>query len=74
MNQVTAGDVASSYLSHKVVGDQGSLDSQCAGAQPCSTCTAQDPCGATMPYLEAPLPQREIDTINAWIVQGAQNN
>ena len=76
MNQVTAGDVANSYLSHKLVGDQGSLASQCAAAaQLCgASCTAQNPCGASMPYLGEPLRQQDVDAINAWIAQGAQNN
>jgi|CZKU01.1.fsa_nt_gi hypothetical protein len=75
MNQVTAGNVANSYLSRKIVGDQDTLAAGCAmAAQPCEGCTAQTPCGTFMPYLGVMLDPGAIDAINQWIAEGAPNN
>jgi hypothetical protein len=76
MPLVTVGDPSKSYLSHKVVGDQDTLDSECAMTTPLCVlgCTTQKPCGVFMPWNGALLAQSSIDTINNWITQGAKNN
>jgi hypothetical protein len=73
MNQVTPGDVSQSYLSHKVHGDQDTLATQCVGCIG-AICTPQQPCGISMPYLNAPLPNAQIDLIDGWIAAGAPDN
>ena len=78
MNLVTAGDTSSSYLWHKVFGDQNSNPSVASGCRtavsPCEDCTTNAPCGASEPYLSAPLAAFEQCAIQGWITQGAQNN
>jgi hypothetical protein len=75
MPLVTAGSPSTSFLSHKVVGDQSTLNSDCAMAPTlCSMgCTMQMPCGTQMPYNGEPI-TAGIPTINNWIMQGAKNN
>ncbi len=75
---VTAGDIANSFLWHKVVGDQNTLSSQCATAT--TTCTdgsAAMWCGRGMPYLSNSLAESSPEwlcTIEKRISQGAPNN
>lgn len=64
MMYVVAGSPQSSYLMHKVDGDQCLFDSACASPMGC-----QD----NMPMgFEMSIDQR--DTLRRWISQGAQNN
>jgi hypothetical protein len=77
MNIVTAGDVSKSYLTYKDKGTQDTLASECSMASmlcPDASCTAQTPCGASMPYLSSMLDSSKIDLIDNWITQGAMNN
>jgi hypothetical protein len=74
MNLVTAKDVANSYLSHKIAGDQATFTSDCAkGTCGAPTCLGT-PCGTSMPYLGSALDPASLDKINHWIAQGAANN
>jgi hypothetical protein len=75
MNLVTPGSPSTSWLSHKMAGDQATFASDCATGM-CNngaTCTAATPCGTSMPYGNSLLPD-DAATINAWITQGALNN
>jgi WD40-like Beta Propeller Repeat len=78
MNLVTAGDPSSSYLWHKVYGDQNSNPSVARGCantpSQCTDCTTSTPCGGSQPYLGAPLGSADLCTIQSWIGQGALNN
>ncbi len=78
MNLVTSGNLSSSYLWHKVEGDQNSIPSvasACANApSQCADCVASAPCGGFMPYLGELLPAADLCAIQNWIGQGAQNN
>jgi|CZKU01.1.fsa_nt_gi hypothetical protein len=76
MPLVTIGEPSKSYLSHKVVGDQDTLDSECAMTTPLCVlgCTTQKPCGVFMPWNGVQLAQSSVDTINNWITQGAKYN
>jgi hypothetical protein len=78
MNLVTARDPSNRYLWLKVSGDPNSnplVVSGCAKATSlCNTCETSQPCGYRQPYLASPLPTGELDAIQNWIVQGAQNN
>jgi hypothetical protein len=73
MPLVTAGSTSTSYLSHKVVGDQASLTSDCSKAATCEMCNSM-PCGTSMPYNNGPFDPSKVDTINNWISQGAKDN
>jgi len=80
MNLVTAGDLESSYLWHKISGDQNSdptVTAGCApaaaGANPCSDCVTGAPCGVQMPFA-ATLAPSAICTLQNWIQQGASDN
>jgi hypothetical protein len=78
MDLVTSGNLSSSYLWHKVYGDQNSnpaVASGCANAaSQCDDCTPSAPCGAMEPYLGESLPTADLCAIQNWIGQGAQNN
>ncbi|HTB77052.1 MAG TPA: hypothetical protein VK762_27595 [Polyangiaceae bacterium] len=78
MNLVTSGNLSSSYLWHKVYGDQNSnpaVASGCANAaSQCGDCTSSAPCGAMEPYLGGSLPTADLCAIQNWIGQGARNN
>ncbi len=78
MNLVTSGNLSSSYLWHKVYGDQNSnpaVASGCASAaSQCAGCVASAPCGGLQPYLGESLPVADLCAIQNWIGQGAQNN
>jgi hypothetical protein len=56
--RVKPGDIAASYLVHKLEGTQTSVGGR----------------GEQMPFGAAPLPDAEIDLIRSWIEQGAQDN
>jgi hypothetical protein len=81
MNLVTAGDTATSYLWHKIDGDQNTatIASGCAMAT-CSNCMASMPCGLPMPDTAAALGDPVLGEpvsfckISSWISQGALNN
>ena len=64
MNLVTAGSLGSSYLWHKLAGDQNTnaaVKSGCAQASSqCADCTASAPCGSQEPYLSNALPADEL--------------
>lgn len=70
MDLVTAGDPAKSYLVHKIIGDQDSLDTACAK----SSTQLNPPCGTSMPFNSGCLPADAIDAIRRWIAQGAKND
>ncbi len=78
MNLVTSGNLSSSYLWHKVYGDQNSnptVASGCANApMQCVACTVSAPCGESQPYLGELLPEADLCAIQNWIGQGASNN
>ncbi len=78
MDLVTSGNLSSSFLWHKVYGDQNSSPSMATGcasaANQCGDCTSNTPCGGLMPYLGEPLPTADLCAIQNWIGQGAQNN
>jgi hypothetical protein len=83
MKIVAPGDLANSYLWHKVNDDpttlnSGSLKAGCAMAtMMCTDCNSSQPCGGTMPYLgESLASSRPADlcTLQNWIMSGAQNN
>lgn len=78
MDLVTSGNPSSSYLWHKVYGDQNSNPSVASGcasaAVPCEACTVSTPCGGSQPYLGELLPGDELCAIQNWIGQGALNN
>jgi hypothetical protein len=69
MKLVTAGDIANSYLWHKLIGDQNSNASVaggCASATTCFDCTTTTPCGESMPYLGLSLGPDDLCTIENW--------
>lgn len=81
MNLVTPGDPSSSYLWHKVVGDQNSnaaVASGCAKATTmCSDCNVMTPCGTFMPYygeMLSGIAPDDLCTLQNWISEGAPNN
>lgn len=59
-----AGDPATSYLMHKLDGDQNTFDAQCVMGS----------CGAQMPRDATPLDAATRETIRTWITQGAPDN
>ncbi len=80
MNLVTAGDLESSYLWHKVSGDQNTdptvvsgCEPTAAGASPCTDCVAGAPCGVQMPFANT-LEPSDACAIQNWITRGAKNN
>ena len=64
MPYVTAKDPDTSYILHKLDGDQHTYDAQCVG----ETCRDQ------MPLNSSPLAQSDRALIRAWITQGALDN
>jgi hypothetical protein len=64
MPYVTADAPVTSYLMHKLDGDQCQYDSSCAGGS----------CLADMPNGGATLPVATRDTVRRWIAQGALDN
>jgi hypothetical protein len=58
MKRVQPFQPDSSYLVHKIQGDQAGVGGQ----------------GGRMPLGMAPLAQQQIDLIRAWITAGAKNN
>jgi hypothetical protein len=66
---VKAGDPASSYLMHKLDGDQCQFAADCAQGQ-----TQYTDCGQTMPYSSPALDEATRDTIRRWIAQGAKSD
>ncbi len=76
MNLVTADNAETSYLVHKLNGDQNMFDAECAKAGKCTSvnCTIQMPCGAPMPYDAEMLSGMSLQQITDWINQGAKNN
>jgi hypothetical protein len=80
MDLVVPGDLGSSYLWHKVSGDQNSDPAVAAGCTPaasgpdaCSDCVPGAPCGVQMPFTGALEPSSTC-VIQNWITQGAKNN
>jgi len=69
MNEVTAGDPDTSFLMHKLDGDECLYMSACASSK-----TQYTDCGQQMPYSSPPLDEATRDTIRRWIAQGAKNN
>ena len=67
MQYVKAGDLANSFLMHKMDGNQCQFSAQC-GATPAPNC------GDVMPQSSCPLTGAQRDTVRRWIAQGAQNN
>jgi hypothetical protein len=67
MKLVASGDPLSSYLMHKIDGDQCVLAPACAKGQ-----SAYPTCGMQMPYSSEPLDLASRDTIRRWIAQGAR--
>jgi|GEM_PF-946657 len=72
MDIVKAGDPDHSYLVHKMIGDQGMFDSECAK----SNTSLNPPCGLSMPWGNGciDMTPATIDTVRRWIAQGAKNN
>ena len=68
MSYVTPGDPGTSYLMHKMDGDQCQFESTCA-IMPAST----TPCGAVMP-IPCALADDQRDVVRRWIAQGALDN
>jgi hypothetical protein len=66
---VKAGDPPSSYLMHKLDGDQCQFASACAQGL-----TQYTDCGQQMPYSSPPLDETTRDTVRRWIAQGAKSN
>jgi hypothetical protein len=64
MPVVTAGDPKTSYLMHKMDGDNCTLNAQCVGGD----------CQSTMPQGVDLLPPENRDVVRRWIAQGAQDN
>jgi hypothetical protein len=62
MKYVVAGDVANSFVLHKLDGSLCGLDAQCVGGS----------CGKSMPEGNDLLPQDSRDTVRRWIAQGAK--
>jgi hypothetical protein len=62
MKYVMAGDVANSFVLHKLDGSLCGLDAQCVGGS----------CGRSMPDGNDLLPQASRDTVRRWIAQGAR--
>jgi hypothetical protein len=80
MDLVAPGDLGSSYLWHKVSGDQNSDPAVAGGCMPaaggpsaCSDCVPGAPCGVQMPFTGALEPSATC-VIQNWIMQGANNN
>jgi hypothetical protein len=67
MAYVKAGDVANSYLMHKMDGDICQLASQC-GSTPAPSC------GVVMPQSGCALDGATRDAVRRWIAQGAKND
>jgi hypothetical protein len=67
MSFVKPGDLANSYLMHKMDGDMCQFISQC-GPLPASQC------GVVMPQSSCVLDGATRDKVRRWIAQGAQNN
>jgi hypothetical protein len=64
---VKPGDLANSYLMHKMDGDQCQFATQC-GSQLASAC------GVVMPQASCALDGATRDKVRRWIAQGAKNN
>jgi hypothetical protein len=64
MPYVTAGDPDTSYILHKLDGDEHTFDAQCVGGD----------CRDQMPLNAAPLASSDRAMIRAWITQGALDN
>jgi hypothetical protein len=62
MKYVVPGDVANSFVLHKLDGSLCGLDAQCVGGS----------CGKSMPEGNDLLPQASRDTVRRWIAQGAK--
>jgi hypothetical protein len=76
MDLITPGDPGSSYLMHKIDGDQCTLAAHCNAGE---LGTKYPNCGGPMPPVPPPntaprLPTATRDIVRAWIHQGAQNN
>jgi hypothetical protein len=69
MTLVVAGDPGSSYLMHKLDGDQCQFAAECAQGP-----TQYTDCGQQMPYSSPPLDEDTRDVVRRWIAQGAGNN
>jgi hypothetical protein len=67
MPEVTMGDPETSFLMHKLDGDQCQFDCKASKTQ-------YTDCGQQMPYSSPPLDESQRDTIRRWIAQGAKNN
>jgi hypothetical protein len=85
MKFVVPGDLANSFLWHKILGDMNSgtvaatCSAQAASTNACVDCSSSEPCGGQMPYLSEPLDSSEGATSpycqwKNWITQGAMNN
>ncbi len=80
MSLVTVGDLETSYLWHKVSGDENTdpavvsgCDPAEMGSNPCSDCISGAPCGAQMPFAGNLAPSA-VCVIENWIGQGAKDN
>jgi hypothetical protein len=73
MNYVTPGDIANSYIIHKMDGSICQFHSSCSNA-PQIDCGMSGPGTGGMPELSCPLPDATIDTMRRWVAQGAMDN
>jgi hypothetical protein len=90
MKFVVPGDLANSFLWHKINGDvappngnnAGKTDpmiaatcmAAAASTTSCVDCNSTDPCGTSMPYLGELLTSDEQCVFQNWILGGALNN
>jgi hypothetical protein len=73
MNFITPGDLATSYIMHKMDGDMCQFDTMCTTML---TPAPVAPCGVVMPQATCALddPTHPRDKVRRWIAQGAKNN
>jgi hypothetical protein len=74
MSYVAAGNPESSFLMHKMDGDQCTADSKCTGAPPGLSPPSPPSCQNSMP---SGLPLLDVslrDTVRRWIQQGAKDD
>ena len=67
MNFVQPGDLANSYVMHKIDGDNCTLAAQCKTGN-------LGTCGDTMPQGSDLLPVEQRDVFRRWVAQGAPDN
>jgi hypothetical protein len=74
MPLVTPGDPTKSYLMYKMEGTQATLASSCQAGDDNGGVAGMGQCGLAMPETGTILAQNLLDTVRAWVTEGAPNN